>query len=104
MGEVISLTDDNKIFLTKPYEFEGETFTEVDMQGICDLRGKDLVRIDKIFVSRGNNPAMTGLTLEYAELVANEVTGKPVEFFENLPSRDAIKLKNFVTHFFYGED
>jgi hypothetical protein len=94
---------DNKITLSKPYEFEGHTYTEIDMSGIYDLKSRDLSGVDKIFIAQGNNPALAGLSLEYAEIVAHKVTGLPVEFFPDLPAKDAIKLKNFVSNFFFSE-
>lgn len=103
MAEIISM-ENNKIVFARPYNFENETYTEIDMQGLYDLKAKDLTEIDRIFTSRGNNPAMSGLTLEYAVLVAHKVTGKPIEFFEGLPAKDATALKNRVIIFFYGED
>ncbi len=95
--------DNYKIKLSKPYVFEGETHTEIDLQGLNDLKAKDLVEIDQIFIARGNNPALTGLTLEYAILLANRITSKPVEFYEGLPAREANQLKNTVMLFFYQE-
>jgi hypothetical protein len=93
-----------KIILSKSYEFEGETYTEIDLQGMNDLKAKDLSEIDKIFAEKGGNPVLSGLTLDYAMIVAHRVTKKPIEFFENLPARDATTLKNEVVSFFYGED
>lgn len=93
---------DNKIILLKPYEFEGQTYNEIDLSGMNDLKAKDLVEIDKIYTARGGNPALTGMTLDYAVIVAQRVTKKPIEFFEDLPAKDATALKNEVVLFFYG--
>ena len=90
-----------KIILSKPYEFEGETFTEIDMQGLYDLKAKDLSEIEKIYMATGGNPALTSLTLDYAIIVVQRVTRQPLEFFENLPAKDATALKNEVVYFFY---
>ena len=95
---------DNKIILSKPYSFEGENHCEIDLQGLDDLKAKDLVNIDRIFALRGNSLAMKEFTLDYAIVIANRVTGKPIEFFEDLPIKDAVELKNTVVRFFYGED
>ena len=91
------------ITLSKPYEFEGETYTEIDLQGLDDLKAKDLSVIDKIYISKGCNPAMSGLTVDYAMITASMVTKKPLEFFENLPAKDAMAIKNVVMRFFYKE-
>jgi len=92
------------ITLSKPYEFEGETYTEIDLQGLDDLKAKDLSVVDKIHISKGCNPAMSGLTVDYAMITASMVTKKPLEFFENLPAKDAMAIKNVVMRFFYKED
>ena len=40
----------------------------------------------------------------YTLFIASSVTGLPIEFFRALSPKDAIKIKNRVTVFFYGED
>jgi len=92
---------ENKLIFSKPYEFEGETYTEIDLSGLDNLTAKDLINIDSAYVGQGGNPALTSLTLQYAIFVANIVTKKPLEFFDNLPAKDATALKNEVVHFFY---
>lgn len=42
--------------------------------------------------------------MEYAVVIAASATGIPVEFYNNLSPRDAIKLKTKVTGFFFGEE
>ena len=44
------------------------------------------------------------MTLGYSCYLAARVSGLPVEFFQGLPAREAIKLKNVVTGFLYGGD
>ena len=44
------------------------------------------------------------MTVEYVQFIAARASGQPVEFFKGLPPKDAIKVKNRVTSFFYGED
>lgn len=44
------------------------------------------------------------MSLEYACLFAARASGLPQEFFQSLPPREAIKVKNRVTSFFYGEE
>ena len=54
----------------RPYQFEGQEYTELDLSG----------------------------------LLAARVTGKPLEFFQRLPGRDAIALKSKIVGFLYGGD
>ena len=74
--------------LDKPFTFEGQTYTEVGR-----------------FVTKKNpaaNPATVEMTLEYAQFMAARVAHLPLEFFERLPAKEAIKLKGIVVGFLYG--
>ena len=44
------------------------------------------------------------MTAEYICFIASRASDQPIEFFKGLPPRDAVRLKNKVTSFFYGED
>ena len=82
--------------LDKPFTFEGQTYTEVDLSGLEDTTAADLQAVGR-FVTKKNpaaNPATVEMTLEYAHL--------PLEFFERLPAKEAIKLKGIVVGFLYG--
>ena len=80
--------DELIIKFRKPYEFDGETFTELDLHGLEDLRGRDLTAIEKAF----------------NKIVATKVTGLPAEFFEDLPVGEVEKIKNAVVGFFYKDE
>lgn len=47
---------------------------------------------------------MPEMTLEYACFIAARAAKQPIEFFRGLPPKDALKVKNRVTSFFYSED
>lgn len=94
----------DRIVLSKPYVFEGETYTELDLQSLNELTGKDLIEIDRVFISGGGNPILSGLTMDYALIVANRITKKPLEFFYNLPAKDGMALRDAVFLFLHGED
>ena len=66
--------------LDKPFTFEGQTYTEVDLSGLEDTTAADLQAVGR-FVTK-KNPA--------------------AEFFERLPAKEAIKLKGIVVGFLYG--
>ena len=42
--------------------------------------------------------------LEYTLVIAASATDYPIEFYKQLAPRDAIKVKNRVTSFFFGEE
>lgn len=87
----------------KPYSFEGETYTEVDLSGLEDLSAADLCKVGKMVKKIDGVDPIAEMSLPYAIYMAARVTGKPLEFFQQLPAREAVKLKNLVVGFLYGE-
>lgn len=96
--------DELVIKYRKPYEFEGETFTELDLHGLEDLRGRDLTAIEKAFNKTGISSFVPESTTTYAKIVATKVTGLPAEYFEDLPVGEVEKIKNAVVVFFYKDE
>lgn len=92
------------VVFKKPFVFEGVSYTEVDLSGLEDLSAQDMIAANKIMERSGSVNAMPELSLEYACILSARATGKPVEFFKALPPREAVKIKNRVTNFLYGED
>lgn len=90
--------------LTKTYQFEGETISEIDMSGLENLTANDMIKANKVLQAAGTVTVMPEANLEYALIVAASATGRPVEFFRGLVPRDAMKIKNAVTSFFFGEE
>ncbi len=96
--------DELVIKYRKPYEFEGEVFTELDLHGLEDLRGRDLTAIEKAFYKTGVSSFVPESTTAYAKIVATKVTGLPAEYFEDLPVGEIEKIKNAVVGFFYKDE
>lgn len=86
----------------KPYSFEGETYTEVDLSGLEDLSAADLCKVGKMVKKTDGVDPIAEMSLPYAIFMAARVTGKPLEFFQQLPAREAVKLKTLVAGFLYG--
>lgn len=95
---------DNVVKFSKPYKFEGETYQSVDLSGLADLTADDMIAADRHLTSSGNFTVMPEMSLGYALFIAARVSGKPLEFFKGLPAKEALKVKNRVTGFFYGGD
>lgn len=96
--------DELIITFRKPFDFEGETFRELDLHGLEDLRGRDLTAIEKAFNKTGVSSFVPESTTTYAKIVATKVTGFPAEFFEDLPVGEIEKIKNAVVGFFYKDE
>lgn len=96
--------ESNIVEFTKVYQFEGETISKIDMSGMEGITANDLIKANKVLQASGVVSVMPETNLEYAMIIAASATGRPVEFFKGLTPRDAMKIKNKVTSFFFGEE
>lgn len=92
------------VFFKKPYTFEKEKYESVDLSGLESLSAADMIAVNKTIERGGTVNVLPEMSLEYACLISARATGKPVEFFKGLPPKEALKIKNRVTNFLYGED
>ena len=88
----------------KPYKFEGVEYTELDLSGLEDVTAADLTAVGKLVAKQGTVTPMPEMTMEYTLAMAARVAKLPAEFFNRLPGRETIRLKNIVTGFLYGGD
>ena len=86
----------------KPYVFEGQTYTEVDLSGLEDTTAADLSAVNKILNKTGTVSPVPEMSMDFSIYMAARVAKLPVEFFQRLPAREAVRLKNTVTGFLYG--
>ena len=96
--------NDFYIKFKKPYTFEDKTYDGVDLSGLEDLSARDMIATQRTMEKSGSINVLPEMSLEYACLFAAKATGKPVEFFQELPPKEAIKVKNRFTNFFYGAE
>ena len=89
---------------SKPYRFEGQTFTEIDLSGLDKLNATDMCAAEKHLNRSGMFSPLPEMTAEYICFVAAQVAEQPIEFFKNLPPKDFIKVKNRITSFFFAGD
>lgn len=77
----------------KPYRFEGKEYTEVDMSGLERLTVKDAIEVQRQLFNQQEVAAslLTETTTAFARALAVKATGRPVEFFQQMP-RGASKL------------
>lgn len=88
----------------KPYTFEEETFTEIDLSAIENITAADMIATQKQMAKGGSVDVLPEMSVQYACIIAARITGKPIEFFTGLPAKEAIKLKNVVSGFIFGAD
>ena len=88
----------------KPYVFEDQTYESVDLSGLEDMSARDMIQAQRTMEKSGSINVLPEMSLEYACIFAARATKLPVEFFQGLPPKEAIRLKNKVTNFFYGAE
>lgn len=110
-GKVIDINDQGEVIdsnlilrFNKPYEFEGKTYNEVDLSGLENMTAKDMIETQKVLDRSGTFSVIPEMSVEYACIIASRATHHPIEFFKGMPMKEAVKLKNRVTSFFYGTD
>lgn len=92
------------IKLTRPYEFERKVYTEIDLTGMEELTGTDMIAINKIMqrTTSVDLDVMPEVSVEYACYFAARAAKLPVEFFFQLPPNVLMKVKNKVIGFLFG--
>ena len=94
--------EENIIKLSKTYDFEGEKIQKLDFSGLENVTADDMIKANKVLASSGTVSVLPENDLHYTLIIAASATGHPIEFFKSLKPRDAIKVKNKVTSFFFG--
>jgi len=96
--------EDLAVSLSKEYNFEGEKIKEIDFSGLENVTAKTMIKANKVLTSAGDVQLLPESSLHYALIIASECTKYPIEFYEQLCPKDAMKIKNTVATFFYGDE
>ena len=76
----------------------------MDLSKLEELTGRDMNQIYDLYSANGGSGiSMQESTLLFAQLIANRVTGYPLELIEMFSARDSFRLKNRVYRFFFLE-
>lgn len=94
--------NDKILKLSKTYQFEGNNISEIDLSRLEDMTAADMIAAQKILTANGSVSIMPENSLEYALILAARATDQPVEFYQSLTMRDAMKVKNRVSGFIFG--
>lgn len=100
----IDNAEDSVVKLSRTYNFEGETVSEIDFSGLEELSAADMIKANKILATSGQVTILPENDLLYCLTIAAGATKYPIEFYKALKPRDAIRVKNKVTSFFFGEE
>lgn len=90
------------IKLSKPYHFENQEFTEIDLSGLENTGTKALLTAERAWTQKGNASNQMETSIAYCLEVAAVATEKPFEFFEGLPKVDGVAVKGVVQRDFLG--
>ena len=101
-AEDTDITPDTAVKCSRSYNFEGKTYSEVDLSGMDDLTAKDMIEAEKYLFKTGTVSALPDQAVGYVCFIASKISDQPIEFFMGLSPRDMNRVKNKVTGFFYG--
>jgi len=87
--------------LSRPYNFEGTEYTEIDLKGIEQLTTDDLAEAQSEM--EGTGSLVPELDYGYIMIVAAKATSLPIEFFKGLPAKDGITVKGEITSYFFTD-
>lgn len=83
------------------YKFEDDVVEGIDLSGLSNLKTKDISEIERKYYQLGISCFSPENTASYAQIVAQKVTGLPIEFFQQLPIKEIYKIRNRIVNFFY---
>lgn len=90
-----------KIILSKKYEFEGQTYEEIEFD-IEGLVGKDVSAAKRAWTRAGNYAPMLTSDTDFCVYLAAKASKLPIEFMENLPAKDYCVIGQEVSNFLLG--
>lgn len=93
-----------RVQLACPYSFEGNTYKEIDLSGLKELTGNDMVQANRHLSTTGNSDFIREYTLEFMLELAARATQMPVEFFLGLPPREVMQVRNRVMGFLFRSE
>lgn len=102
-GVSVTVDEEITVVLSRTYQFEGKEISQLDFSGMENVTADNLIKANKMAAAAGAAAILPEQDLYHTLLIGAEVTGLPIEFFKQLKARDAIKVKNMVTSFLFGE-
>ena len=96
--------NDNLVKLSKTYNFEGESISQIDFSKIENVNAKAMMKASRIMTTSGDVQLVQETSMHFALIIAAEYTEYPFEFYESLSAKDALKVKNFIAGFFAQDE
>lgn len=82
----------------KPYTFEGVEHEEVTLD-LDNLKGRDITETQSQYTAEGKFSAMVATDSEFCKRIAALAASQPLEFFDELPANEFIKVTQSVQNF-----
>jgi len=84
----------------KPYVFEGETYTELDLSALEQWNADTICKCERAYRKAYPQSLVPLMETEYRLLAARWATKKPIEFFKRMPPDLTYAVANVVLSFF----
>lgn len=81
--------------------YDGVEVKEIDLSGLYDMTAEDMFAVDDQMRRRGYSGSNPEITRLYALLTAARINHKAWEWCNTMKARDAVRIKNIVSGFFY---
>lgn len=97
--EEVAIATDAKLVVefSKTVEFEGKKYAQLDLSEVENITGAQIANFEATTQAKGI--IVPELSSAYAFLAASAATGLPIEFFESLKAKEAVKIKRAVSAF-----
>lgn len=84
----------SEVIFSKPYKWEDTEYKGIDLANMANLNGNDLIEAVKKTSGGGLTTTVNSeYELETILLLVSMATGKPIEFFRDMPVKEVIKIK-----------
>ena len=81
-----------------PFTFEGKEFKSIELD-LDSLKGRDITDTQRQYTAEGNFSAVPATDPEFCKRIAAVAASQPIEFFEELPAPDFVKVTTSVQNF-----
>lgn len=88
-----------KYIFSKPIKFEdGPEIKEIEID-LDGINGYDISEVKKQFSAAGNFSPILATDTDFCIMMAARKSGKPIEFFKELPGKDYLAIAQGVQNF-----
>lgn len=83
------------------YNFEGKEFESINLD-LDGLKGSDIIDAQRQFTQSGNFSAVISTDTNFQLIIASKAAAQPLEFFNELPAPEFMKVTQAVQNFLLG--